>query len=312
METGAGEQTRLYCPLGATLSGLNLQRDARHRRSRSNRTLHHRRWGREDTIRERAMLRPQPAAYPASRVALWPLSYRRMERRAGFEPATSRLSVEVTAIFTTDRDGVGGERSMLLLPLRAIRLSARRSRTCSALSRLYHEVTDIFTTARPMLSHQPLKDTLGNGRYRLSVTTTQAPSLRMDPAPGRVQTFSEAASRCVCQRREAYPLCRVEKYPTSSPPASVEPRSSRQTNFKKILLRRCRRAAYCEPFGFALPSVSGSSPRSLRQAPRTWTRASPARAPGSGSPVPANAGMFEWAARRATKNPPERQAREGP
>ena len=177
------------------------------------------------------MLRPQPAAYPASRVALWPLSYRRMERRAGFEPATSRLSVEVTAIFTTDRDGVGGERSMLLLPLRAIRLSARRSRTCSALSRLYHEVTDIFTTARPMLSHQPLKDTLGNGRYRRSVTTTQMPSLRMDPAPGRVQTFSEAASRCVCQRREAYPLCRVEKYPTSSPPASVEPRSSRQTNF---------------------------------------------------------------------------------
>jgi hypothetical protein len=35
------------------------------------------------------------------------------------------------------------------------------------------EVTDIFTTARPMLSHRPLMGTLGNGRYRLSVTTTQ-------------------------------------------------------------------------------------------------------------------------------------------
>ncbi len=35
------------------------------------------------------------------------------------------------------------------------------------------EVTDIFTTAGPMLSHWPLMGTLGNGRYRLSVTTTQ-------------------------------------------------------------------------------------------------------------------------------------------
>ena len=95
------------------------------------------------------MLRPQPAVYRAGQAALWPLSYRRMERRTGFEPATSRLSVEVTAIFTTDRDGVGGERAMLLLPLRANRLSARGIRTCSARLCLYHEVTDIFTTAVP-------------------------------------------------------------------------------------------------------------------------------------------------------------------
>lgn len=154
-----------------------------------------------------------------------------------------------------------------------------------------------------MFSHRPSIGTLGNGRYRLSVTTAQELYLRTEPAPGRVQALSEAASRCVCQRREAYPLCRVEKYPTSSPPASVEPQTSRQTNFKKILSRRCRRAAICEPFGFALPSVSGSSPRSLRQAPRTWARASPARAPGSGSPVPAIAGIFEWAAQRAIKKP---------
>jgi hypothetical protein len=77
-----------------------------------------------------------------------------MGHRAGFEPATSRVAGEVTEIFTTDRDGIGGERSMLLLPLRANRLSARRARTCSALSRLYHEVTDIFTTARPTLSRR--------------------------------------------------------------------------------------------------------------------------------------------------------------
>ena len=73
-----------------------------------------------------------------------------MERRAGFEPATSRVADEVTDIFTTDREGVGGERAMLLLPLRANRLSARGGRTRSAPERLYHEVTDIFTTAVPM------------------------------------------------------------------------------------------------------------------------------------------------------------------
>ena len=39
---------------------------------------------------------------PGNRLALYPLSYGRMERPAGLEPATTRLSVEVTDIFTTD------------------------------------------------------------------------------------------------------------------------------------------------------------------------------------------------------------------
>ena len=59
-----------------------------------------------------------------------------MERRAGFEPATSRVADEVTDIFTTDRDWVGGERSMLYCP-------------CG--HRVGDEVTDIFTTAGPVL-----------------------------------------------------------------------------------------------------------------------------------------------------------------
>lgn len=37
------------------------------------------------------MLRPRSAAYPAAREALYSLSYRRVCRRAGFEPATSRF-----------------------------------------------------------------------------------------------------------------------------------------------------------------------------------------------------------------------------
>ena len=72
-------------------------------------------------------------------------------------------------------------------------------------------------------------------------------------------------------------------------------------------MRRC-----CEPSGFALSSVSGSSPRSLRQAPRAWARTSAARAPGSGSPVPAFAGRFQTSLASEIKNPPERLAREGP
>ncbi len=212
MKKGAGERARLKRPCGLNVL-YQLSYGLTSGRARTSDTevtaLFTTGGGDEtDTIREQAMLRPQPAAYLAGQVALYPLSYRCTVHRAGFEPATSRLTVEVTAIFTTDRDGVGGEQAMLLLPLRAIRLSARRVRTCSALSRLHHEVTDIFTTARPMLSHRPLWGTLGNGRYRLSVTTTQDLSLRADPAPGRVRTFSEAASRCVCQRREAYPLSR--------------------------------------------------------------------------------------------------------
>jgi transposase InsO family protein len=51
--------------------------------------------------------------HPCLRYVLLPMSsgwtYRRMERRAGFEPATSRVANEVTAIFTTERDWVGGE-----------------------------------------------------------------------------------------------------------------------------------------------------------------------------------------------------------
>jgi len=56
-----------------------------------------------------------------------------MEHPAGFEPATSRLTDEVTAIFTTDRaKRFGGEQTMLLLPVRADDLSVGGSRTRSA------------------------------------------------------------------------------------------------------------------------------------------------------------------------------------
>src|SRR5262249_13134589 len=98
-----------------------------------------------------------------------------------------------------------------------------------------------------------------------------------------------------------------------SPPAFVEPQVAANQNAKQILSRRSeRRAAIANPSWFALPSVSG-----LRLVPSGRPRASgarvPARAPGSGSPVPASAGeIFERAVLRKIKYPPELLAREGP
>jgi hypothetical protein len=85
-----------------------------------------------NTIREHAIAETPARRFAAGREVLYPLSYRRMERRTGFEPATTRFGDEVTAIFTTDRERVGGEPAMLLLPLRANRLSACGLRTRSA------------------------------------------------------------------------------------------------------------------------------------------------------------------------------------
>src|SRR5260370_8184451 len=99
---------------------------------RSNSTLHHRR--KKTRSGNGRLLRPQPAGHPAGRAVLYPLSYRRMERRTGFEPATSRVANEVTAIFTTDRERIGGEQAMLLLPLRAPPFGGRASNPLGAVA----------------------------------------------------------------------------------------------------------------------------------------------------------------------------------
>ena len=58
-----------------------------------------------NTIREQAIAETPAHSLPCRPGSALPLSYRRIRRRAGFEPATSRGSNDVTAIFTTDRDG---------------------------------------------------------------------------------------------------------------------------------------------------------------------------------------------------------------
>ena len=52
---------------------------------------------------------------------LYQLSYGCVEHPAGLEPATTRVTDEVTAIFTTERaKQCGWEQAMLLPPLRAL------------------------------------------------------------------------------------------------------------------------------------------------------------------------------------------------
>jgi len=163
-----------------------------------------------------------------------------------------------------------------------------------------------------MLSHRPLMGTLGNGRYRLSVTTTQSPSLRTSPAPGRVRTFSEAASRCVCQRRDSNPLfpwCEVSEIFTTSVGLAAESAANRIEN--KFLRGALNGAATANPSGFALPSVSG-----LRLVPSDRPRAS-RHAPAGASPGirVSRSGLrrdVSMSLLRTTKNPPERLAQEGP
>jgi hypothetical protein len=117
-----------------------------------------------------------------------------MERRTGFEPATSRVANEVTAIFTTARDWVGGERSMLLLP--------------SSGGRFTDEVTDIFTTACRCFRID--KGYAGEQAISASVTATQvllSECLRC----GAWRPLAGAPPQCVRQRRESNPLFQMSE-----------------------------------------------------------------------------------------------------
>jgi hypothetical protein len=89
---------------------------------------------------------------------------------------------------------------------------------------------------------------------------------------------------------------------------------ARQTVFRKFLLRREMRRDFADSSKSALSSVSGSSPRSLRQAPRAWARAYPREPRDPGLPFrlsPAISSISRAASVRTTKNPPEHRAREG-
>ena len=249
-----------------------------------------------DTIREQAIAVTRRAE--ARRKALCPLSYRCMEHRAGFEPATSRVAGEVTEIFTTDREGVGGERSMLLLPRRGGRFSG--------------EVTDSFTTARPMLLHRPLKGTLGNRRYRRSVTATQFLSSRKETAPGLVQAFPRPHPGACAKGgiRTRFTVVRSIRHLHHQRRLSREEcgKPSYENSIAALSTRRSLRTLRVRS-AIGVPLIASFPPAGPARSGTRLSSASPGiRVSRSGSWP----GKFERAARQATKNPPERLAREGP
>ena len=220
-----------------------------------------------------------------------------MERRAGFEPATSRLTDEVTAIFTTDRDWLGGEQSMLYCP-------------CG--HRFGDEVTDIFTTAGPVQA-PAIDGYAGERAISVSVTSTQVLSLSAEPEPATQRPCGAASTVRDAKGGIRTRSFHVAKYPKSSPPASVWPQDAANRNEIVSFAARERCAAVANLQGFALSSVSGSSP----SFPPTGPALAGTRLSGVSPGIRVSRsgfapGYFKRALLRTIKNPPERLAREGP
>jgi hypothetical protein len=169
------------------------------------------------------------------------------------------------------------------------------------------EVTGIFTTACRCFRIGK-KVRWGTGDIGVSDVNTGVHSERL--RRGAWQPLVRAPPQCVSHRRESNPLFQGTKYPTSSPPALVEPRRARQT---RILLRR-RCAASCElrksPLCHRCPAhrlVPSGRPRALGHA---RFRASPGIRVSRSGFSPGN--FFDEPSNpRTTKSPPEHLAREG-
>jgi hypothetical protein len=136
---------------------------------------------------------------------------------------------------------------------------------CRSNRHLHHRLAD--ATHRQSLEHA------GEQAISVSVTATQLRSLWKRTAPGRVQALARPHPGACVKDGNRTRFFHGAKYPKSSPPASVQPREAANRIENKFHSRRFDGAATANPLGFALPSVSGSAPRSLRQAPRFWARA---------------------------------------
>jgi hypothetical protein len=171
---------------------------------------------------------------------------------------------------------------------------------------LHHRLADPCRSAEGYAGEQAIS---------VSVTSTPARPFRDEPEPWRAAALAGPTSTVRESRAGVEPACaRVRSIRHLHHQRRLSRARRGKPDNKIGMSRRLERcAAIANPLRFALSSVSGSSPRSLRQAPRSWARAFQARAPGSGSPVPACAGMlWSYGPRfRTTKNPPERLAREG-
>ena len=174
------------------------------------------------------------------------------------------------------------------------------ARRCRALPRsnrhLHHRLADVFAPAIE-------KARWGTGDIGIIDGNTGAPF--GEPALWRVATLAWAPPQCVRQRRDSNPLFPwsevSEIFTTSVWLSHVRSISCAVRQTKISSAAQVRR--YCELRRVRSAIGIRLSPRSLRQAPRSWARASSARAPGSGSPVPAFAGEFRMSHASDNKKP---------
>ena len=211
-----------------------------------------------------------------------------MERRAGFEPATTRIANEVTAIFTADRDGSRRGISDAVAALSGEPpFGARASNPLGAFAPS-HEVTGIFTTALPMqVASCSASAERHAGEQAISVFSDGSTVLLAKNCAVARGNPREAPPQCVRQRRDSNPLYQSEVSEIFTTSVG-EPQRGGKPDFKKVIVvRRYRRAANCE-----LRRVrSAIGVRLIASFPpagpaRLGARVA-ARAPGSGSPVPA-------------------------
>ena len=194
--------------------------------------------------------------------------------------------------------GVGGERAMLLLPLRAPPFG-RSNR------HLHHRLADACASA--IERHA--------GEQAISVSVSQLSVLPAEePEPWRVADPREAAPRCVTSQAGFEPaLSFGAKYPKSSPPALVEP----QDAANQITNKFCRGALNGAPLLRTPWARSAIGIRLIASFPPTGPALLGTRLSGASPGIRVSRSglrrdISNRAVLRKTKNPPERLAREGP
>jgi hypothetical protein len=145
------------------------------------------------------------------------------------------------------------------------------------------------------MKHRHWKVHAGERAISASATSTQT-SLRKS-ALWRMATPREGASTVRESQagfEPAFPLTRSIRYLHHQRRLS---RASHCAANQKNCLRRLPRRDLANSEESALPSVSGSSPRSLRQAPRAWARALPREPRDPGLPFRPQAGQTSFGER---------------
>ena len=233
-----------------------------------------------------------------------------MERRAGFEPATSRVADEVTAIFTTDRDRVGGERAMLLLPLAAPPPSPRFEPACTGLPvrrlyrsnrHLHHRLADACASA--------IERHAGEQAISASVSSTHV-LLSERSEPWRVRP-SRGRLHGACSQAGFEPAFTRERSIRNLHHQRRLSREMRQTEIKINFFAALERRRYCEPLlvrsAIGIRLIASFPPTG----PARWAHASRREPRDPGLPFRLSPGYFQTSLLRTIKNPPELLAREG-